>query len=176
MEQTTAQKDALFEQVQGRMRRWYGTTMESSGMSCLYYMHAGLVTLERAGIYCIPAAGTAKWQKEADTGSNDTHFAFEWAGGEGDLRAALLPDGKKPMPEMHCWCWLPESQEVVDFSAGFVPELARVLGFQWQQPLLPPRYIWARPKSLFPRSVYWPNRDATKVAIAMLMASRKGIQ
>lgn len=170
---TTADKDKLYDKVQARMARWYGITMERAGMSCLYYMHAGLVTLDQAGIQCVPAAGTAQWQIAPDTGSNHTYFAFEWGGSKEGARHATISAGKTPLPEMHCWIWLPQTQEVVDFSAGYIPTIAKALGFTFELPP-PPSYIWARPKSLFPRSVYWPNRDATQYAIATLVADRKG--
>ena len=160
--------------VQDRMRRWYGEGHFATGMACLYWMHAGLVTLQQHEIACVPAAGSAHWEMQPDDGKM-SHFGFEWQGDpdyEQRRQAALLGDAK-PLPEMHCWIWIPKTQEVVDFSAGHVPTLAKALGFEWKAKP-PPSYIWARVQSLFPRAVYYPNRDATKVAIQTLVAGQKG--
>lgn len=169
-----SKKDVIYRRVQDRMRRWYGEDKWASGMACLYWMHAGLVTLAQHGIECLPAAGTAQWEIQPDDGQM-SHFGFEW---DGDPNAELrrqvaLSGGSTPLPEMHCWIWIPKTQEVVDFSAGYVPTLAKAMGFEWKaEP--PPTYIWARVQSLYPRAIYFPDRDATKLAIQTLVAGHKG--
>ncbi len=168
-------KDRIYERVQRRMRTWYGTVVERSGQACLYYMHAGIVTLRQCNIHAVEACGSAHWQCQPDNGKDMTHFGFEWGGDpDHELRRQVITD-KIGLPEMHCWIWLPQTQEVVDFSAGFVPTLAKAMGFEWKVEL-PPPYYWAGPKSLFPRAVYIPNRDATQLAVVKLLASQKGIQ
>lgn len=169
-ELTNTQKDAIHQRVQGRMRRWYGERGQN-GMACLYYMQAGMVELHQHGIDCRAAAGTAHFHMQPDDGKM-THFSMVWRGDPKaqERRVATLTGDQVPLPEMHCWIYLPSTKEVVDFSAGHVPTLAKAMGFQWKtEP--PPPYIWARPESLFPRAIYLPNRDATRLAINILVAS-----
>ena len=170
-ELTTTQKDAIHRRVQDRMRRWYGEDREKNGMACLYWMHAGMVTLNQHGIQCWPAAGTARFHIQPDDGKM-THFSFEWNGDpNAELRRqATLSGDQTSLPEMHCWIYLPSTEEVVDFSTGHLPTLAKAMGFEWKV-TPPPSYIWSRVQSLYPRAIYIPKRDATKLAIATLVAS-----
>lgn len=173
-ELTATQKDIIHQRVQGRMRRWYGEEREKNGMACLYWMHAGLVTLGQHNIEAWPAAGTARFHIQPDDGKM-THFSFEWEGDpNAELRrtAVLTGDNQVALPEMHCWIWLPDTKEVVDFSTGHIPTLAKTFGFEWKTKP-PPPYIWARPESLFPRAIYQPSRDATKLAIQTLVAAHQ---
>lgn len=167
-------KEMFYLRVAKRMCKWYGKERCASGMACLYWMHAGLVEFHQHMIEAVPAAGTARWEIQPDDGKM-THFGFEWNGDpNAELRRQVaLTGGMTPLPEMHCWIWIPKTQEVVDFSAGYVPTLAREMGFEWKAEL-PPTYIWARVQSLFPRAIYFPNRDATKLAIQTLVVGHKG--
>lgn len=174
-ELTTTQKDAIHRRVQGRMRRWYGEERGSTGMGCIYWMQTGMVELHRSGINCMPAAGTAHFEMQPDDVKNVTHLTFEWGGDpNAELRrtAVLTGDNQVALPEMHCWIWLPDTKEVVDFSTGHIPTLAKTFGFEWKTKP-PPPYIWARPESLFPRAIYQPSRDATKLAIQTLVAAHQ---
>ena len=104
-----------------------------------------------------------------------SHFTFQWNGDpNAELRrtAALTGADQVALPEMHCWIYLPETREVVDFSTGYIPTLAKAMGFEWKV-TPPPPYIWARPESLFPRAIYQPNRDATKLAVTTLIAGHQ---
>lgn len=170
-ELTNTQKDAIHQRVQGRMRRWYGEDRATCGMGCLYFMQCGLVELKQHNIECIPAAGTAFFKCQEDDGKM-SHFGFQWGGDpNAELRREQVLTGDQlALPEMHCWIYLPTTKEVVDFSTGHVPALAKAGGFEWKT-APPPPYIWARPESLYPRTVYLPHRDATRLAITTLVAS-----
>jgi len=171
-ELTLTQKDAIHQRVIGRMRRWYGENKTTSGMACLYWMHAGLATLMQHGIVGRPAAGTAWW--EYDPGDPVmTHWGCEWGGDPNDelKRKVILEPGSYALPEMHCWIWLPSTGEVIDFTTGYVPTIAKTMGYEWRPHVKPPPpYIWARPESLYPRAVYLPSGDATRLAIQTLVA------
>lgn len=171
IELTTTQKDAIHQRVLKRIEKWYGHTGQN-GMACLYLMHCGLVELsvftkER----CLPAAGTAHFQMQPDDGKL-SHFSFVWNGDPNAemRRQAALTGDQVSLPEMHCWIYLPDTKEVVDFSTGHVPALAKAMGFEWKA-TPPPPYIWAQPQSLWPRAIYLPNREATRLAIQTLVAS-----
>lgn len=170
-ELTTTQKDAIHRRVQGRMRRWYGEERATSGMACLYFMQCGLVELKQHGFDCWPAAGTAHFEMQPDNGKM-SHFSFEWGGDpNAELRRqATLTGDQVSLPEMHCWIYLPDTQDIVDFSTGHIPTLAKSMGFEWKVKE-PPPYIWARPQSLWPRAIYIPVREATRLAIQTLVAS-----
>lgn len=174
--QTSIRKD-IYSAVLDRMRRWYGQSYIDSGRACLYFMHTGLVTLNLRGIQCVPAAGTALFQikemTEDDGDQTPTHFGCEWQG-KADNQRVVLPgyNEAEALPEMHCWLWLPKHQELVDFSAGYLPVLAKQMGFNWEiEP--PPSFYWARPDSLLPRAVYRPSREATLLAVAKLFAGKE---
>ncbi len=163
--------DRIFQRVKTKMRRWYGG--EYIEKRCLYWMQTGMAVLNGLGIKCSPAAGSAYWKLQEDDGKM-SHFGFEWMGADGEARRkAVLPDASTSLPETHCWIWLPTGREVVDFSTGYVPEMAKELGFEFKSSP-PPKYIWAKPESLWPRFIYKPNKDATRLAITAVVASRKG--
>ena len=169
---TAEMKADIFSSVLCRMHSWYGESYITNGMACLYFMHAGLVELAQRGILGTPAAGTAYIQiidADLDDGKVPTHFGYEWGGhAEGAIHAKV--EGN-PLPEMHCWIWLPTTQEVVDFTTGTAPVMARKLGFKWQT-AEPPPFVWDKPIRLLPRFIYGQNRDATRLAVARLVAGQ----
>lgn len=167
---SATQKDAIHQRVIKRMERWYGHGGQD-GMSCLYLMQVGLVELKQHGIEGWPVAGSAHLEIQSDDGKM-THFGFEWCGAPNSelRREQPLTGDQVSLPEMHCWIYLPDTREVVDFSTGHVPVLARAVGFEWKA-ALPPPYIWAQPQSLWPRAIYVPKREATRLAIQTLVAS-----
>lgn len=167
-ELTSTQKDLIYSCVQLRMRLWYGDERGKTGMSCLHWMHCGLIDLWDAGIRCFPAAGSASFEFQPDDGKM-SHFSFMWNGDpNAEMRRSVVPTaGAIPLPEMHCWIYLPDSGEVVDFSTGYIPTLAKAMGFEWKA-TLPPPYIWARPESISPRAIYTPEVDAMKLAVKMI--------
>lgn len=169
----TEDKPGIYAAVLGRMRQWYGESHITNGKSCLYWMHAGLVTLDLRGIRCLPAAGTAYFQIRKENGEDrPTHWGFEWEGAANSERV-VLPCDCTPLPEMHCWIWLPTTNEVVDFSTGALPVIAKEMGYEWELPA-PSQYVWDNPNSLLPRYVYKPSRDATRLAVATIFAGKKG--
>lgn len=172
IELANSMKQEIACAVRRRVSDWYASEIDN-GMGCLYWAHAGAVTLQEFGIDCLIAAGSAKWEAAVDDGVSPTHFGFDWGGDPHTaIRTAPLPEGKTPLPEMHCWLYLPSTKELADFSTAHVPKLAKLLGFAWTGPPLPP-YLWAWPGSLYPGALYVPNIDATKLALATLQAGIK---
>jgi len=171
-ELTTTQKDAIHQRVQGRMRRWYGERAET-GMACLYIMQCGMVELHQHGINCLPAAGSASFEIQPDDGKM-SHFSYIWNGDpNAELRRqAMLTGDQVSLPEMHCWIYLPDTKEVVDFSTGHLPAAAKAMGFEWKV-TPPPPYIWAQPLFLWPRAIYQPKREATRLAVNTLIAGHQ---
>lgn len=170
-ELTATEKDLIYWHVKQRMTQWYGDERGKTGMSCLHWMHCGLLELCNADIRCWPMAGSASFEfqpVQPDDGKM-SHFSFMWNGDpNAESRMQVAPTaGAIPLPEMHCWIYLPDSGEVVDFSTGYIPTLAKAMGFEWKV-TPPPPYIWARPESISPRAIYTPEVDAIKLAVKMI--------
>lgn len=167
-ELTATQKNLIHLHVRQRMARWYGDERGNTGMSCLYWMQCGMIELQLFGIRSLPMAGSASFEFQPDDGKM-SHFSFIWNGDpNAEMRRSVVPTaGAIPLPEMHCWIYLPDSGEVVDFSTGYIPTLAKAMGFEWKA-TLPPPYIWARPESISPRTIYTPEVDAIKLAVKMI--------
>lgn len=141
------------------MLEWYGPCTNYG--RCLYWMHAGLATLHTEyGITCSPMAGTAKWRWDT------TEWAFEWGGGPAANRhVGKLAEGKTPLPEMHCWLYLNSTREIIDFSLCELGQvITAITGEDWEVTL--PDYIWCRAAELPTGTIYLPNADAVKLAIA----------
>lgn len=153
-------KDEVFAAVQKRMLEWYGPF--TTGGRCLYWMHTGLATLfHEFKILAQPAAGSAGW----DWGDAQWEFIF---GSEPDARTYGDPSAS-PLPEMHCWIYLPITQEVIDFSMCELAQTIRAITREdWNVKV--PRYIWSKPEALHPSAIYIPNRAATTLAVAAISA------
>lgn len=167
------QKDFISQQVYHAGMIKYGPVI-LDGSSCLYFMELGLTVLERSGIRCIPACGTARFQmrKYVEGEDKPTHLSFEWntpSGGEyGEAKAAPISRTATALPEMHCFIFLPDTQEIVDFSTRSIPRFAERIGFKFEPEFVPPTYYWEHPAVLHPVAMYIPNVDATKLAIKIL--------
>lgn len=161
-------KDRIYAEVLDAMQSRYSDEF-TSGTGCLYFMHTGLVVLKAHGINAMPAAGSAHWEMQPDDGCT-THFGFAWNSPDnGQCRRLELPQGKKPLPEMHCWCFLPETEHVVDFSTASIPTLAQRMGHTWNVERRPPPYIWDHWRALMPRAIYIQEMEATIEAVRILV-------
>jgi len=140
------------------------STVPPSGR-CLYYAVATIQAIKAAGLRAILQAGTAMWpmiRPEQDDGVRMTHFSYVWSPDEPKSREAVA-NGK--MPEMHVWAAIPALHEIVDFSTGFWPGQALVLGgFDWPGDR-PPEYLWCKAKELPSGVIYQPNTTATMLAL-----------
>lgn len=152
----------VFEAVKRRMLEWYGP-FKMYGR-CLYWTHAGIVTLHNDfGIECWPMAGTAKWKWPG------AEWEFRWGGEPAPNRhVGTSADGTQPLPEMHVWIYTPG--EFIDFS---LCELGRVItnltGEDWKVTL--PPFIWAMPHELPPGTSYLPNAQATRLAVEHMLGN-----
>lgn len=165
------QKDFVAKQVSLLGQRMYFDM--DSGSACLQWMEVGLVYLRAHDIEAIPACGNASFQLKADDGVSDNYLSFEWQGEAATARA--VPVKGEPLPEMHCYIWLPKRKEIVDFSVRYLPRFAEKIGFQFEPGFEPPDYYWGDPNRLAPRAIYIPNVDATKLAL-QFMRHQKGMR
>lgn len=154
-------KVSIFENVCEYYDRHYAEVKATGYGGCLYWMQAGFVVLQDAGLKPQIQAGSAHFpivRPDQDDGTSATHWGFEWEPGHPKSikqRAADL------LPEMHCWLALIETNEVIDFSTHTFPDVARTMGFFWKcEP--PPDFIWGTADKIPARFYYHANWDAIK--------------
>lgn len=168
---TFTDKKRIAEEVGTIMHSMYGEEADT-GSACLQWMDTGLMVLRAHDIEAIPACGSGQFQMRSEVGHDgDTHLSFMWGGGPEPERT--VPVSGLPLPEMHCFIWLPKRMEIVDFSVKYLPRFAERVGFKFDEGFVPPDYYWENPNVLAPRAIYIPNVDATKLAIRILR-QRKG--
>lgn len=168
-------RDSIFDKTRELIADWQGPDFLSSGQGCLYWMAVGIAVIVRqTNLNPIPQAGSVSWPiitPEMDDGKVATHFSMLWdtpdaeAIGKGMASVSI---GGIALPEMHCWIGIPTTNDLVDFSAGHIPVIAKKCGFEWRAPV-PPKYIWSKPSKLPDRVYYEPNRDATILASQLMV-------
>lgn len=135
--------------------------------ACLYFAHIVALTLHRYGLRPAIQAGSLQWPRMPradDDGRIDTHFAYTWQPNHPASRAALA---RGTLPEIHVWCGLPDTQELIDFSTRHLRDAARAAGLEWTAPD-PPRYLWATADEMPDWTLYTPDRGATLFACRLL--------
>jgi hypothetical protein len=161
------EKQRLYDKAKEKLIAWYGSGSAGQG-ACLYWTQVGLIELQQAGFRVVLQAGQMSWPMvapELDDGRIATHFSYMWSPDTEQSHAAIAA-GK--LPEMHTWVALPITGELVDFSTGLFPTLARDrCGAQWTA-APPPLFLWGRPPD---GVIYRPNRQATLYADRFLRES-----
>lgn len=169
-------KRDLYEKTKARMAGWYSEHGTNLGQRCLYWMHCGVVELAQAGLRPAPCCGSFHFRIADSTTANlqdgFTHLSYQWNGPNNqDRRMAECSATATPLPEMHCWIWLPQTQEVVDFSTGELADACRSLRLPWGRKDTVD-FVWGNPADLARNmdAIYIPNRDATDYAVRLLMS------
>lgn len=140
---------------------------------CLYWALLSCAVLSRHGQRAILQAGSSCWPRlrpEQDDGlaTTATHFSYVWTPTAEDSIRAWNEDGY--LPEMHVWCGLPDTQEIVDVTTCYLKQqCANLLGSDWPGDE-PPDFLWSRVDQLPDRVLYRPNREATILALAIASA------
>jgi hypothetical protein len=160
-------KSGLYARVRARVEKMFG----EEGAKCVcaawaHYVHEELVCM---GHRPVIQAGTASWPRlklpEEDDGVIATHFSYQWSPDEPPSFLAMLND---MLPEMHVWVALPDRNEVIDFTTGYLPEQCEfVSGMEWTAPN-PPPFVWCKADRLPPHTVYQPHIDAIDCALAVI--------
>ena len=149
----------VYEEAKANFQDWYGDDLAKRG-GCLYWTQVAMRAFWSRGIRAVLQAGNLHWKiipDEQDDGVINNWFGYEWTPHE-PLSAAAIAAGQ--LPEVHIWCGLPETQEIVDFSTAYLKHLAESRhGLRWTMPD-PPLYVWGKPDSNYIR--YLPNREATR--------------
>ena len=135
--------------------------------ACLQWSVILTTVLNESGSRAVLQGGSASFPiitPDQDDGERATHFSYIF---EPEVAIRRYCLGK--LPEMHCWVGLPDSNEIVDMTAGFQPQQAReTAGLQyWNPELYLPEVLWCKCDSL-PKGVrYMPDRVATIMAAKM---------
>lgn len=156
-------KDAVFEATRRRMHEWYGS--QRTFGRCLYWMHAGIVSLAEHGIESVPAAGSAEWRTPT------ARWAFEWEGK--DTPDRVVPKGydpRKALPEMHCWI-LTRDGCFVDFSLCELNATIKAITEEEWTEIVVPSYLWCPVHAMPPGFIYSPSMAATKLAVATIVSA-----
>ena len=169
-------KQKITKLVRGYFQKLNSITGFDPSSACLLWAMSGLAVFRSLGIRCLLQAGSASFlyvHPEDDDGVMNNSFSYVFETG-----AALgrLVDGG--LPEMHAWLFLPNSNELVDFSVGYQPEQAkRIIGVEWGKKLTPPEVLWESIDELNSRELaefrYRPDSSATGLA-AQLIAELAG--
>lgn len=150
---------------------------EAVPTSCLYH---ALAMQEVLGPQCKIIAGSYQWQFTTfDDGQNATHFSCMFDP-KAQLEAALMIQhidqiiGMPHLPEMHVFNFF--AGKLLDIATGYVPEFARRNGFQFEEALTPPEYLFTdRLIQKKGRYVYQPHSLATKLAVLAADRIRKKV-
>lgn len=138
--------------------RWYPEGWSDNG-ACLHWAHAGCCVLRVCGYRAIFQAGSASWPIQIDQGDNPTHFSYMWDPSD-SLSAERIAQGA--LPEVHCWCALPERGEIVDFSTGSLKRICEGRhGLKWELED-PPPFLWATAEQMPERWIYRAHYAAIK--------------
>lgn len=139
---------------------------------CIQWAHATLDRLAEEGIRATLQAGTMMWpivDSEQDDGIRMSHFSYKWEWDSIVTRYRMAID---VLPEIHAWCGIVETREIIDLTTGFFPQLcAKTSGLEWIG-VKPPAYLWARIDMLPPRVYYIPDARATQLARLFYLRSK----
>lgn len=173
-------KKAVYEKVVGEYRR---TCHQLIGQSiperagCVVWSLAGFRVLRRMGVGVTLQAGTMQWpflDPKLDDGIGPTHLSYVWEPESPVTRAALV---RGMLPEIHAWLAILETQEVIDFSTGYLPEQAKEMhGLEWSAPQ-PPIFLWTTAKEI-PNGVCYHASETATLIVAdtmqkMIQGARK---
>lgn len=155
---TQDEKQRIFEAAQAVMFDWYGEKLAQQG-ACLYWNQVAMRELAMRGHNPLLQAGDMHWCMVAtqyDDGEQPTHFGYEF-----DLTQPFSKDAlaKGLFPECHVWCALPKENCLIDFSTGYLAQVAKEQhGYDWQAPM-PPEYVFGAPPS---GAIYHPKVSAIR--------------
>lgn len=163
---STDEKDKLVAEIRSVMADEVPLVVRVRGGACLYAAHFSVSVLRKHGFDAILQAGSLQWPRvapEDDDGVSPTHFAYMW---DPEGPTSLLAKSRGLMPEIHIWCAIPSTREIVDVVTKDLPaDCHSKIGYDWPGEL-PPDYLWSREA---PANVYYiPNPEATRYACARI--------
>lgn len=147
-------KQMIYDTISDRMFKLYPRPQRL----CLHWAKEVCRELHKYGLRTIIQAGDCSWpmiDEDQDDGVRNTHMSYVWTGKyERDLSMGQLP-------EIHVWAAIPATNEIIDMTTKFWPELCpQMTGSKWEG-LPPPDYLWCKADELPKRVLYRPIAGAT---------------
>ena len=146
----------------------------SAQAACLLWASAVGEILKGMGIKSAIQAGTAHFRINHPDRDNDEGQpnAFSYTYHENEAMGHLF---KGEFPEMHCWLYIPETEEIVDTTTGFQPaQMKKMIGREWDAEILPPEHLWITVQELMDdplsRFTYIADKGACLIAMAKLVS------
>src|SRR5271169_3782454 len=159
------EKQSIFEAARATMLDWYGYELSQKG-ACIYWNQCAMRELYLRGHKPVLQAGDMLWRivpTAQDDGTVATHFGYEWTPQDPFSQQAMTAG---LLPEVHIWCGLLDTQDLVDFSTGTLPQVAKEQhGYDWHTDK-PPEYVFGRPSD---DAFYRPNIEATLYVYRFIM-------
>jgi len=123
-------KFAIYQEANALFRGCTATNRCLPYGACLYWAQV-ICDAYAFGLYPCLQAGSMLWRMVPDAlddGTRDYALRFVWSPDSARSRAQIAEGG---MPEIHIWCGLVQTQEIVDFSIGGLMEGAKLRGLKW---------------------------------------------
>lgn len=132
--------------------------------SCLRLAGVACHVLKDAGLTVAMQAGSAFWPyKHILLSDEDTNcFGYEYSSRD-TARHILMGQP----PEIHVWVGIGETNEIVDFTAGFQRDQCKsMLGHDWSDECALPDFIWHNVEDCVKKEwSYRPVKSATQLAV-----------
>jgi hypothetical protein len=160
-------RDATVAEIRSRTAKYLAKNGLSLGSgSCFYHSHFTAEVLHEQGRAVTIQAGSCNWPRlspEQDDGAPTTmtHFSYEWSPSDAASVEAML---KGALPEMHVWCALTDSSEIIDVTTNELVAAAALRGFDWPGPK-PPDYLWSTMIEFPERTRYNPVMPAIMLIV-----------
>ena len=156
----------LYDEARRHITDWYGGESFMASGACLYWTQAAMTALSKRGRRACLQAGSLHWRivpESEDDGVSPTHFAYEWSPRSQISSSAIA---RCQLPEVHIWAGLPDTNEIVDFSTGYLKKIAEdSLGLKWRT-ADPPQFVFGKPPD---DAIYHPNRESTLFVFNFIM-------
>lgn len=159
------QRQDFIAKVRTDTLSWHRQHLSHVPISGLCILWADRVIKELAfyGVRGIFQAGSASWPFRTDWEADPemSHLSYVWDQDEPRTVYLLKRD---LLPEMHCWVGIPASQELVDLTTIYLPELVNGWpGFRWQAPIMD--HLWTKANDLPHGVSYTPDLAAINVVL-----------
>ena len=161
-----ATRTAILQEIEERLVSYRQRTLQPAGF-CVPAARLAIDVARKHGISLVLQAGSAKWPRTlpgfADGGP--TNYGYTWRG----LTPTVIERVQAgALPELHCWCVVKGTDEIVDPTAGEFPmQAACWAGIDWPGPQ-PPIALWALRNSLPPGTEYKADINATALVAQLI--------
>lgn len=130
--------------------------------SCLHWANATLAACEHFGLVACIQGGSFS----AKANDDGNYIAFEWQDIQLDelpALAKLLTTTSTPLPEMHAWVGIVDTQELIDLSTIHLRRSAKRNGLEWTEAEYP-NGLWVKCDAIPDTLAYAPYKTASLLA------------